>query len=264
MATWATVDHYYSGQGVVMAAERDAQGNPKGFVGFGNVSALSIAVATSVMEHKESHSGQRGTDKRLTTETTVTLSMTVENFVARNLASALRGTDNQIEAGTVVAEKIGVYLGKVVGFKFINVSDVVVTREAAALTPYVDADTPFDYEVNLEAGSIRFNDGVATPLAILTSVDEGKEATVAYSYTAQARVDALTEGVKELYLRFEGLNTAEGNSPVIVDVFKFNTDPLRELSLIGDGIQQFVLEGSVLADTTKNVGSKYFNTKQLI
>lgn len=264
MATWATVDHYYSGQGVVMAAERDAQGNPKGFTGFGNVSALSIAVATSVLEHKESHSGQRGTDKRLTTETNVTLTMTVENFVARNLASALRGTNTAIEAGAVTAEGIKVYLGKVVGFKNIKVSTVVVTREAVVLTPFVDVDTPYDYEVNEDAGSIRFNDGVATPLAGLTTADEGKDATVAYSFAAQARVDALTEGVKELYLRFEGLNTAEDNSPVVVDVFKFNTDPLRELSLIGDGIQQFVLEGSVLADTTKSTGSKYFNSKQLV
>jgi hypothetical protein len=60
MATWDAVDHYYSGQGVVLLAERDAQGKPTGFVPVGNVSDLKITVSTSVLEHKESHTGQRG------------------------------------------------------------------------------------------------------------------------------------------------------------------------------------------------------------
>ena len=64
-------------------------------------------------------------------------------------------------------------------------------------------------------------------------------------------------------MRFEGLNTAEENAPVLVEVFNFLTDPLKELSLISDSVQQFVLEGSVLADSTKTTGSKFFKTIKL-
>jgi hypothetical protein len=45
---------------------------------------------------------------------------------------------------------------------------------------------------------------------------------------------------------------------VVVEVFRFLTDPLKELSLISDTVQQFVLEGSVLADASKTTGSKFF------
>lgn len=334
MSTWDAVDHYYSGQGVVMAAERDAQGNPKGFEAFGNVSDLKITVATSVLEHKESHTGQRGTDLRLTTETKCSLSMTVENFIAKNLASALRGTATKVAAGNATGVALKAYLGKIVALPHIKVSSVVLTG-AGALTAYSNDATPYDYMVNPDAGSVKFNDGSVVALAnlgvaatavtvgsttvitvtntaavgdavwlsgftgadaaglngksaqitarsgtqITVNIDttgktitatgspkvvfDGQAITAAYSYIEQVRVDALTEGAKELYLRFEGLNTAEDNSPVVVEVFKFNTDPLKELALIGDGVQQFVLEGSVLADSSKTTGSKYFRATKL-
>lgn len=249
MSTWDAVDHYYSGQGVVMGAERDAQGNPKGFEAFGNVSDLKVTVATSVVEHKESHTGQRGTDKRLTTETKCAFTMTLENFVGSNLAKALRGSKTEVATGTVVDAPIKLYLGKVTALPHIKVSAVTVDN---GVTPLVLGT---DYWVNEAAGSIKFADAIAT-------LADGAELLVSYSYAEHVRVDALTEAAKELTLRFEGLNTAEDNAPVIVEIFKINTDPLKELALISDTIQQIVLEGSVLLDSTKTEGSKYFRALQ--
>lgn len=245
--TWDAVDHYFSGQGVVLLAERDpANGKPKGFVAVGNVSALSLSVATSVLEHKESHTGQRGTDLRLTTETKCSLSMTMENFIAENLARVSRGETTKVATGSVTAEPIKLYLGKVVALAHIKVSAVVVNN---GVTPLV-AGT--DYEVNEAAGSIKF-------AATIASLADGADLTVAYTYADQYKVDALTQGAKELYMRFEGLNTAEENAPVVVEVFKFSTDPFQELALIADAVQSFVLEGSVLADGFRTTGSKYFS-----
>ena len=247
---WDSSNHYYSGQGVVMLAQRDANGNPMGFTPIGNVSDLKISVAVSTLEHKESQTGQRATDLRLTTETKASLSMTVENFISANLADALRGTDTLSAAGTVTGEVVKAYLGKVVALANIKVSNVVVKDGATELV----AGT--DYFVNEEAGSIKFAETI-------TGVTDGDALAVDYSFAQQIKVDALTEGAKELYMRFEGLNTAEGNDPVVVEVFKFLTDPLKELSLISDAIQQFTLEGSVLADSTKAVGSKFFKVTKL-
>lgn len=247
---WDTTNHYYSGQGVVMLAQRDQNGNPMGFTPIGNVSDLKIAIGVSTLEHKESQTGQRATDLRLTTETKCSLSMTVENFIAANLADALRGADTTVSAGSATDVSIKAYLGKVVSLPHINVSAVTVSDGA---TPLV-ADT--DYWVNAESGSIKFAETIS-------GVVDGDELLVDYTYSKQVKVDALTEGAKELYMRFEGLNTAEGNDPVVVEVFKFLTDPLKELSLISDGIQQFTLEGSVLADSTKTTGSKFFKVTKL-
>lgn len=331
MSTWDTVDEYFSGQGVVLLAGRDSNGNPTGFEPVGNVSDLKISVATSVLEHKESKTGQRGTDLRLTTETKVSLSMTAENFVSENLARALRGTKNVIAAASAVAFGLNAYAGKVSSLPHIKVSAVAVKIGATTLDVYVNDATAWDYKVNLDAGSIQFNDGSltvpsklgltptgvtvgttttitvantlaagdsvylygfagadaaqlnnqtftvlsATGSAFVISLDTTGDTitfatakvlpkskpvavTVDYSYTSQARVDSLTLGAQDLFMRFEGLNTAKTNEPVIVNVFKFSTDPLKELSLIADTVQQFVLEGSVLLDSTRSTGSKYF------
>lgn len=337
MSTFDAVDHYFSGQGVVMLAKRNADGTPKGFVPVGNVSDLKLSVSTSTLEHKESHSGQRATDLRITTETKVALAMTMENFSSSNLAQVLRGTQTAVAASSIVAEAVKGYLGAVTALANIKASALVVKRGATTLTAYTNDATPFDYKANGDAGSIQINDGsvalidklttggtaptaitvgattsvtvantaapgdkvvfsgfagadaalingkaftVVTASAAAVTIDlntTGKTITIGtplsffdsgaltvdYSYAAQYKVDAMDKGIEELYMRFEGLNTADENAPVVVDVFKFTTDPLKELALIGDGIGQFTLEGSVLADTTKTTGSKFFNQRLL-
>lgn len=333
---WSTQEQYYSGQGVVLVGRRGSDGKPTGLRPVGNVPDLKIAVATSVLEHKESTTGQRGTDLRLTTETKCNLNFTLENFKAKNLADALRGAFSEVVGASLVDQPIKFYAGMVVALGRIRVSAVTVEQGGSALTAYTNEVTPWDYRVNPDAGSIMFNDGSAvalgavgetitgvtpgatTSLAIansnavvgglatirgLTGADaaefngrsftvlsktssavvlqavttgktlttaagtklsyDGLPLTVDFTFEDQVQVDALTEGASELYMRFEGLNTADENKPVVVEVFRFLTDPLKELSLISDTVQQFVLEGSVLADTTRPSGSKYFVVTKL-
>ena len=184
---WDAVNHYYSGQGVVMLSQRDEDGLPTGFIPVGNVSDLKISVAVSTLEHKESQTGQRATDLRLTTETKCSLSMTVENFIAANLADALRGSSAAVVAGSVTDAPIKARLGKIVALEHVKVSTVAVKDGA---TPLVSGT---DYTVNEEAGSIKF-------ASTITGVTDGDALTVSYSYAAQTKVDALTEGAKELYI----------------------------------------------------------------
>jgi len=253
MATFEPVSYYYSGQGVVMLGDNVA-GASKGLIPVGNVSDLRIAIATSVLEHKESTTGFRGIDLRLTTEVKATLTMTVENFIAANLATALRGTNTTVASGTSVTFNTGVAVqDAILALPHIKVSNVVV-KDDTDTTTYV-ADT--DYILNAEAGSIK----------IVSTADGGSIATddvlhITYDHAAQELVDAMDSSATEKYMRFEGLNTADGNNPVVVEVFRFLADPLRELALIGDGIGQFVLEGNVLADNNQVSGSKYF--KQML
>ena len=83
MSTWDGNNFYFSGQGVVLIGERDAlTGKPKGLRSVGNVTDLSINTTVEVLEHKESQTGQRSIDLRLTTETTVEVTATLENFIA--------------------------------------------------------------------------------------------------------------------------------------------------------------------------------------
>lgn len=252
---WETVSSYYSGQGVVLLGDRDvATGKGSNFVPVGNVSDLKISINTSTLEHKESQSGARGIDLRLTTEVKANLSMTMENFIAANLAIALRGSATTVAGSTVTGEAGKFAKGMVMPLAKIGVSAVTVKKAAATLVAYTVgmADGDWDYKLNAEAGSLMW---ATTPDT--AGLVDGDNVTIDYTYAAQKTVDALTEAATEKYVRFEGLNTADNNKAVVVEVFRFLTDPLKELSLISDTVQQFSLEGTVLLDALQS-GSKYF------
>jgi len=339
MATFDGNNFYFSGQGVVLIGERDSLGRPKGLIPVGNVSDLKISVATSVLEHKESQTGQRGIDLRLTTEIKATMSATLENFIADNLALALRGDTAVVVGAALTDEAINLYIGKIMPLAHAKVSALTVTTAAVTLTAYTNDATPYDYKFNADAGSVQFNDGAivltdklpeggevitgvtaADPVQITvgavpayvevggyaclsgvtgadaadlngksfkilaktsTTIDidfdgagqtytatgfvdtDGAPILVDYTFETQNQVEALTVGSQERYLRFEGLNTADNNSPVVVEVFKFQVDPLKELALISDTVQQYVLEGNVLADQLQTTGSNYFKQTML-
>jgi hypothetical protein len=342
---WNPVNHYFSGQGQVLFALRDANGNALGFTPVGNCSSLKISPAVTVLDHKESYSGQRAIDKRLNTETKPTVTANIQNWIANNLSRALRGDYVPIAAGSVTAEQVPAWPGLVSSLAHIQPSSIVVTTGVpATLTEYSTPTAAYDYQVNYDAGSVTFNNPGATGVAavnlpgnvsavtigattvftcaagaqppigtqvlfggftgtnasalngisaIVTAsssgsftvaiVTTGDTITVpsagafatwagmpavatlnaAYSYTAQYLTNSLTQPITEVWLRFEGLNTAESNQPVVVDVFRFSTDPLKELDLISDTFSEFALEGIALADATKPVGSQFFTIKAL-
>lgn len=339
MSTNNTVpSHYFSGQGVVMLASKLASGKPGRLRPVGNVSDLKITAAATVVNHKESQTGQRGTDLRLQTGVEGGLSMTMENFDRYNLAQALRGNITPVAGATIVAEAINVYPGAVSAAAHINISAVAVKQGLTTLTAYVNDTTPYDYRPYTDGGSFAWNDGstiawaglgvAASAIAVgattqitlaatanavvggliyvrgytgadaaainghsytITAVDathitfafnsasltlvatgsknvwDGQAATVDYTYSDQVVVDALTQGISDIWMRFEGLNTAEDNKPVIIEVFRFSTDPLKELAMISDTIANFVLEGSVLLDAQQlaSTGSPYFRVTTL-
>ena len=259
MATWDRQTYYYSGQGVCMVGELDENNNLMGLDALGNVTALEIGVEVSVEEHTESQSGQRGTDLRKEKETKVGIKLTCQNFVRDILAMFIRGTVTPVAAGEITAGAVVCRLGKIMPLPHIKISDVVLKKDTTTLVAYVDDATPYDYQVNTEAGSIKF---AATPAT--SGLADDDELTVAYDYAAQAQVDSLTTGAVARFLRFEGLNTADSNQPVVVEAFRCQFDPAKVLSLISDEtVQSFELEGSILADLTRTTGSKYFRERLL-
>lgn len=330
---WDNQDYYFSGQGICLVGSRDSAGNPAGLFTIGNVSELKLTIATSVLEHKESKTGQRAIDMRLTTETKASLSMKVEHFDSKGLALALRGDYANMASASVVAEITRGYWGGVTPLTYMNVSAVAVKRGATVLTPYVNDATAYDYKLNLPGGSYQLNDGSAvllsanatlggvapTAVTVGTStvitvvntcavgsrvalsgfagvdaallnnkthvvtvasagsitistntlgkaitigvpllVQDGGVLAVDYTYASQFVVQGMTQGSPERWVRFEGLNTADNNASVVVDIFRFLVDPLKELSFIGDTVNSFQLEGNMLADNGRPTGSKFF------
>ena len=89
--------------------------------------------------------------------------------------------------------------------------------------------------------------------SILENLSRSKETTISYGFGVTTEIGIFTQPLPERFLRLEGLNTAQGNAKVLVELYRVAFDPLKELNLISDEYNKFELEGSLLADNTKPV-----------
>jgi hypothetical protein len=256
MPSQIQIENYtYSGQGIVMMAERDNKGQPKGFRPIGSVSELTISLEVNNVELKESYTGQRSVLKQLRTETKANVKMVLSSLDRKNLAMGLYGKDISIDEGDVKDEPIIAYLGAIVPLTKLNVSKVKVKSATGGII----YEENKNYTVNPEAGSLNLldeQDQADRKAAKVMKEEEGL--LVDYHHTAQIQVDALTTGQPERYLRFEGLNTSEDNKPVVVEVFRLVINPLQNLALINDEFASMEIEGAALVDPLRQVGTKFF------
>lgn len=107
-----------------------------------------------------------------------------------------------------------------------------------------------DFVVNTEAGSIFLPTTSTIPVDTNIHID--------YTHATLDRTDSFLTGQPEIWVRFEGLNTAKSNETFVVDIFKFTPDPLAEQQLIGDEVGAIELTGSALADTDRTAGTSQF------
>jgi len=255
----ATETTYYSGQGIVYLAEKDSNGVLLGYRDIGNVPELKLSFETTVIEHKEARTGNRLTDLRLATDKNCTASITLEGFDTDTLKTAMFATVATSAAGTGEVDNIVARLGYSVPLDYIKVSSVVVkgTGINSAITYVVDEN----YTVDANSGSIYFlTTAEQTAASAVDFIADGATVAVTYSFAAQTNTKAFKDTQKTYSLRFEGLNTADSNAPVVITIPNFRPDPLKDLSLISNELQTFVLEGAALSDTATG---DFVNIQQL-
>lgn len=228
---------YFSGQGKVYIAPR-VSGVPQGFIHVGNVPDLKITPQADMLEHRESMSGQRALDKRIVRTLSMGFAARLEDWNADNLALALYGKSVSQSSGTVTAETLPtVEVGKRYALANQTVSSVVVKDSAGS--PVTVPDTK--YSVDAVYGTITFSDisGYTQPFK------------VDYAYGATKRAGMFTEAVPERCVRFEGLNLAYDNKPVLVELYRVALEPIKELAFISEDLGALEFAGSVLLDDTK-------------
>ncbi|MCU0843253.1 MAG: hypothetical protein MUC79_16280 [Thiobacillaceae bacterium] len=130
-------------------------------------------------------------------------------------------------------------------------SGLVVAVTETALSGGTDTThvVDVDYEVRPE-GIMILEAGIA----------DATEIRVGYTYAAYDVVEALTAGSQTYELSFGGLNEANSNSPVVLDIYRLQIGAAANLSLIGDDFAALEVSGKVLLDSTKTgTGiSRYF------
>jgi len=238
---------YFNGQGKIYIGARDSNGNPLAMKYLGNCPNFSFSLDESVLEHKESTSGLRLNDLRLTTELTASMALTLEQLDADNLNLLLFGAQQTQATTAVTAETVAGSTTPAVGETYIlasqNIAALVIT-DSTGTPKTLTAGT--NYEVNLATGQITLLD-ITTGGAFvgpLKAAYTRATATIATKLFGTAAI--------EYWLRFAGVNTAVSGSPaVMVDLYRVRLSPTKDMGLITDEVAQFALEGSVLADETK-------------
>lgn len=230
---------YLLGQGKVYIAARDAAGKPKALRWLGDVSAAKVGLKVTKADQKESYSGQRSTVKSIVVGKEATLDLTLQEVSKDNLSLALSGKSTSLPSGSVTAEVLpaDIVSGDRVSLKYPKVSTVVITDSAT--TP-VTLD-PAKYDVDADFGAITFKD--------ITSVTQPLK--VAYTHAALESVSMFSAQQSDVFIRYEGINLAEGGTPIVVELYKVNPEPLKDLALITDKFADMTISSAVLIDTNK-------------
>jgi hypothetical protein len=229
----AQSETYYYGQGKVYLARRQANGQPGATRWIGDVSSLSLALTVERLSHKESYSSNRGTVRSFVTSQDGTLTSTWHDLSAENLAIVLYGEQVVIPAGTVTAEAhpSGIKVGERYLLDHQRVSDVVIGTLVEGT----------DYEVDYTYGAITY----LTPQATAPVVN--------YAYAGAINTTLFTKKPVDLFLRFEGINLAEGGAAKILELYKISFSPAAALALIqGDtSLANLETTATVLYDTAR-------------
>jgi len=238
---------YFSGQGKLYAANV-TNGSPGPFRWLGNVPALSVELKVDTLEHKESHSGQRLTDLRIVKEKSATFKFALEDIDLKNLSLALYGTETLLSGATITGEALGSTLPAA--------GDLLrLARPKVSALTLVDSTDPTPKTLAAGTNYRLLDNGDYGLVEILNLATGGPfEAPLKASYTAGsvANLAMFSAARPELWLRFEGLNTADSDRPVLVELYRAAPDPLKGFDFIGDDVTKLDIEGGVLADMTKN------------
>ncbi|MGC1547226.1 MAG: hypothetical protein WA777_01750 [Rhodanobacter sp.] len=235
---------YYYGQGRISVATRDATTGVLGkWRWVGDVSALSVKLSVEKVTHNESYSGQVAQTRTINTKKTATLDMTMHQLDPDNLSLSLYGTTQTTPGSSVTGEVIpaGLIAGDVFYLANPGVANVVVTDSTATPKTLV-AGTDYLIEDPAFARCRLLNVGTYT-----------QPFKAAYKYGDRKAVGMFTAPQPNVAVRYEAINLAEGNAPVMVDLYKVATDPLQELALISSGndVAGMQVSGGILLDSSK-------------
>ena len=229
---------YFSGQGKLKIAPI-VNGVRGAYRWVGNVPEFKPAFDTTKFEHKESWSGQRLLDKTIIQENKASLSVTLEDWSQENVAMATRALVTVVPGDTVVdeASPAALAVGDEWALAHPKVTSVTITDSAGSPVTV----NPAHYTVDLVFGVVTIVNLAAYTLPLQAS----------YDYAAVDSLAFFTDGAGEVAVRFEGVNTADNNKPILVEYYRIQLDPTKELGLITEELGQFVLDGTALIDSTK-------------
>ncbi|MDJ0591121.1 MAG: hypothetical protein QNJ72_14185 [Pleurocapsa sp. MO_226.B13] len=227
----------YSGQGRVSIARRTSLGRPNddGFAFLGNCSKLMTQAEVEVVKHNESQTGKNAVDNRFEKTQEVMIESTFDEIIQEALERYLYGSTTDVAAATITAEPIKAKLGREVPTAQIPDTFTSLTDVGGATTYVLGTD----YLIS-PTGMISFP-------ATGSTITDGQDLEANYDAKPERITTAFTASNESFYLRFDGLNRASDDKPVVIEMYKTRFDP-SSLEAINDEYAEYELNGDVLYD----------------
>lgn len=231
--------------GEVWMGDRAADGTVATFVSIPEVDELTLAISGEKVSHISRRSSMRVKDLDVTVAESITGTLKVSTATADLLKQFLFGAKAAVGAGTITAVSLGSGLAvgdwvKIPG----DYRDITLTfiKDSAGSPATLVNGT--DYQIDLAAGMVKIlNLGSYTQPFKITGTSG-----------AGTGVGLLNERKGEKWLRFKGINVADGDNSVTMDLYKVQIMPTKALQLLASGNEptQFEIEFEALKDTTKS------------
>ncbi len=232
---------YYMGQGKVYAAVRGETGIAGGYRFLGNCARLDISLGRAGMARADKGAASQPLVRVPGSDPSFTLDM--ESIEKENLALVLHGENTDVAADTEDEIQIVARKGMMVPLPHINITAFTSLKSADNTITYPAGS----YTVDLAAGCIEF--------AATSTIPDNTVVKAKYTHAGHTFTGVYTNRPEFIALRFQGINTADNNAPVVVDLFKTKFDPVDSLPLINDNFLVLATKGKLYQDDTIFAGA---------
>jgi hypothetical protein len=195
----------------------------------GNVpnGGFTFSLETTPYEHQESNTGQRLNDLTIELGKMLKGTLKIEDLSKENLATFFYGTGTTVTGASISDELHTAYPGYSFKLNHINLTSFTSLSPSPTGSAYTLGT---DYTVDLKSGRIFIVSGGAITDTSGTAV---KATYVAGTYD---RTTGLNVSNTEYWLTFDGLNNADGDKPVVVDIFKARFQLPSNFDLITEAV----------------------------
>lgn len=238
--------NYINGKGSLALMRRDANGNYSKIIWIGNCPMFKMGFKKDRIEHYESESGANVKDLSITKTIDGEGQFTIEELSKENAAIIFGGTVVSIAGATITDEPLAnSTTGLAVGDAFKLANSKLTSFTQLEDSGGVVSNTK--YTVDLVRGVVRLTDltGVTGPL------------TATYVTTTHNVVRMADDFDAEFAVVFMGINKANLNKKVNVEVYRITIDPPTDADWITDDIAKYEIKFMALRDEVKAADANY-------
>ncbi len=241
----------FSGQGTAHFQKLNENGNRGKAYNLGCFDSLDIESNIEKWTHKESCSGFRQTDATGVTSIEMSASFVATDWSMKVFAELVQGNER-----TLSGDRTGTVTGETIDETALAAGDYFFLKRRGATSVVITDSAGSPATVNAAHYSVDARTGKVTILPAFTG-SFTYPLRVAYTYQEPNWVSLGTQGIKSVFMLFDGVNTQNANSKVVAEFYKVNVNPASTLPLINEEYASFDGTIDFVADLSRPIDGSF-------